>query len=86
MWHESDSAATIYNDWLKNVYFWIYWLIFIEILVFVNPFLKTDKLLCVLSSLCESGILSVMQAHLDDFFQIFIAFLYSIFFQLFQED
>lgn len=49
-----------------------------NILVFINPFLKTNKLLCVLFFLYGSGILSVMQAYLDDFFQIFIAFLYSI--------
>lgn len=33
-------------DWLKNIYFCSYWLIFIEILVFINPFLKINRL-CV---------------------------------------
>lgn len=65
--------VTIITDGLKNVYFWNYWLILTDILVFINPLLKINKLLCSFLSLWIWDI-SVMQAYLDDFFQILIAF------------
>lgn len=80
MWFESD--ASICNDstldWLENVDLWIFWWFFIEILMFTNLLLKIDKLLYVLSSLCGSETLSVMQVNLDDFFEIFIVCLFNI--------